>query len=102
MLMSRGRAAGPCGSFTFRLHLTRAKVVGDTLRAATLEGHLSRPQAEQLGHRATAVDSTVYLVLDPSSGTRSPGQIGADASTTSSSMKTFPVSRSRWGFRADR
>ena len=50
-------------TLTFRLHVTRAKVVGDTWRAAALEGNLTQREGEQLGCRAAGVDYTVRLVL---------------------------------------
>jgi hypothetical protein len=50
-------------TLTFRLHVTRAKVVGDTWRAAALEGHLTQREGAQLGCRAAGVDYTVRLVL---------------------------------------
>ena len=50
-------------TLTFRLHVTRAKVVGDTWRAAALEGTLTQREGEQLGCRAAGVDYTVRLVL---------------------------------------
>jgi hypothetical protein len=50
-------------TLTFRLHVTRAKVVGDAWRAAALEGHLTQREGAQLGCRAAGVDYTVRLVL---------------------------------------
>jgi hypothetical protein len=50
-------------TLTFRLHVTRAKVVGDAWRAAALEGHLTQREDAQLGCRAAGVDYTVRLVL---------------------------------------
>jgi hypothetical protein len=50
-------------TLTFRLHVTRAKVVGDTWRAAALEGHLTQREGAQLGCRPSGVDYTVRLAL---------------------------------------
>jgi hypothetical protein len=50
-------------TLTFQVHVTRARVVGDTWRAAALEGHLTQREGEQLGCRAAGVDCTVRLVL---------------------------------------
>jgi hypothetical protein len=50
-------------ALTFRLHVTRAKVVGETWRAAALEGHLTQREGAQLGCRPSGVDYTVRLVL---------------------------------------
>jgi hypothetical protein len=48
---------------TFRLHVTRAKVVGDTWRASVLEGRLTQRESAQLGCRPSGVGYTVRLVL---------------------------------------
>jgi hypothetical protein len=50
-------------TLTIRLHVTRAKVVGDTWRAAALEGHVTQRETAQLGCRSAGVDYTVRLVL---------------------------------------
>jgi len=50
-------------TLTFQLHVTRARVVGDTWRAAALEGHLTQREGQQLGCRAAGVDYTIRLVL---------------------------------------
>ena len=50
-------------TLTFQLHVTRARVVGDTWYAASLEGHLTQREGEQLGCRAACVDFTVRLLL---------------------------------------
>jgi hypothetical protein len=52
-------------TLTFQLHVTRAKVVGDTWRATVLEGDLTQREGQQLGCRASGVDFTVRLVLYP-------------------------------------
>lgn len=66
---AEGRYTSECrghqivSALTFRLRVTRAKVVGDTWRATALEGHVTQREAEQLGCRGGGVDSTVRLVL---------------------------------------
>jgi hypothetical protein len=50
-------------TLTFRLHVTRANVVGETWRATALEGHLTQRESAQLGCRPSGVDYTVRLVL---------------------------------------
>ena len=52
-------------TLTIRLHVTRAKAVGDTWRAAALEGHVTQRETAQLGCRSAGVDYTVRLVLYP-------------------------------------